>query len=513
MRPIVLMGVWTVFAVGCSGTAPVTEATKPAPTAKSTAKAKPKRPVPPVDGMPPATVTKPPVPTVSSDPPVTRPMPKPKDPEVPTAPAEDPEVAAFFKSKNWNVSPGPIDFQSKEVFYRLHMLEPVPPQDIPTIAKSKVIQHLFLNQDLTDAELAQIAKMPRLASLYLRGEAMTDAGVAKLAECPTLRFLHFLGTKKVTDAGIQPLAKLPKLESLKIQYAPVKGAFLPAFADSRTLSTLHLEGCEGFGGEEAAKAVAKMPNLDVLRIFGGFNQGLPGSWYKTATANRLPADLALPLNAIDDDLLAHLVAKGWQYGPPTPAKPSRPLTADKVLFLDLPRTLITDKSIPLLTAAYTNVVGINLNVAEKLTDQAIVALAKGWPKLKSLKLGRYYLEGVVYGEPAYKAIGSLTELTELELFHQSPKPGWLKHLAGLSHLKKLEVGAFADEDAAALSSLPELETLIINETALTDKGLESLLKLPKLKALHVDKTKTTKQAYLAAKQTHPNVMIHGSQFK
>ena len=111
------------------------------------------------------------------------------------------------------------------------------------------------------------------------------------------------------------------------------------------------------------------------------------------------------------------------------------------------------------------------------------------------------------------AIGTLTELTEHDLFHQYPKPGWLKHLAGLSHLTKLEVGAFTDDDAAALSGLPELETLTVNETALGDQGLNALLKLPKLKTLFADKTKITPKAVLTAKQTHPKVAIHGSQFK
>ena len=512
MRTSILTGVWATLALGCDGTAPpVAEATKPAPSAKATAKSVETSAVPPVERVPPAAPVPPPVAPVAPKPPGA--SPKPVEPEVPAAPAEDPEVAAYFKAKRWEVTPGPIDFQSKEVFYRLHMVEPVAPQDIPVIAKSRVIQYLFLNQDLTDADLAPIAKMPRLASLYLRGEAMTDAGAAKLADCPTLRFLHFLGTKKVTDAGIRPLAKLPKLESLKIEYAPVTGSFLPAFADSRTLSRLELVGCEGFGGEDAARAIATMPKLDGLKIVSAYKQDLPVSWYKAATANRLPADLSIPTGVIEDELLAHLVAKGWLYGPPTPAKPYRPLTADKVLYLDLERSRITDKSIPVLTAAYLNLSVLRLAVAEKLTDQGIVVLAKGWPKLKSLNLGRYFGSGVTYGEPAYMAIGTLTELTELDLFHQYPKPGWLKHLAGLSHLTKLEVGAFTDDDAAALSGLPELQTLTLNETSLGDRGLDSLLKLPKLKTLFADKTKITPKAVLTAKQTHPKVAIHGSQFK
>jgi hypothetical protein len=69
--------------------------------------------------------------------------------------------------------------------------------------------------EITDAALAQIAKLKNLQKLHLEQTKITDAGLKQLVGLPYLEYLNLYGTK-ITDAGIRQLASMKKLKTVYI---------------------------------------------------------------------------------------------------------------------------------------------------------------------------------------------------------------------------------------------------------------------------------------------------------
>ena len=76
------------------------------------------------------------------------------------------------------------------------------------------VAHLDLGRTIiTDAALATVAKMPRLARLDLRQTKITDKGLESLTALKKLQVLNIYGTE-VTDMGVQALASLKSLKQV-----------------------------------------------------------------------------------------------------------------------------------------------------------------------------------------------------------------------------------------------------------------------------------------------------------
>jgi hypothetical protein len=76
------------------------------------------------------------------------------------------------------------------------------------------VAHLDLGRTIiTDAALATVAKMPRLARLDLRQTKITDKGLESLTALKKLQVLNLYGTE-VTDMGVQALASLKSLKQV-----------------------------------------------------------------------------------------------------------------------------------------------------------------------------------------------------------------------------------------------------------------------------------------------------------
>lgn len=68
---------------------------------------------------------------------------------------------------------------------------------------------------VTDAILAEIAKLPHLRELWLDGPWTTDTGVRNLAGLKELQTLS-LGGSHITDEGLQVVTGFPKLTRLRL---------------------------------------------------------------------------------------------------------------------------------------------------------------------------------------------------------------------------------------------------------------------------------------------------------
>lgn len=84
---------------------------------------------------------------------------------------------------------------------------------LPKVSKQLVWLKLGDTQ-ISDAALAQVAKLENLQKLHLEQTKITDAGLKQLKNLPNLEYLNLYGTL-VTDAG---LAELTSLKNLKTVY-------------------------------------------------------------------------------------------------------------------------------------------------------------------------------------------------------------------------------------------------------------------------------------------------------
>jgi YHS domain-containing protein len=102
-----------------------------------------------------------------------------------------------------------------------------------------VVNLSLAGKQTTDAELAEVKNLPKVAQLNLANTAITDAGVAHLAGLGELTMLHLEKTA-VTDAGLAHLKNLSKLEYLNLYGTGVTDAGLAHLSGLKNLKRLYL---------------------------------------------------------------------------------------------------------------------------------------------------------------------------------------------------------------------------------------------------------------------------------
>jgi YHS domain-containing protein len=103
-----------------------------------------------------------------------------------------------------------------------------------------VVVNLSLGgKQITDAELAEVKNLPKVAQLNLANTAVTDGGLANVAGMSELTTLHLEKTA-VTDAGLAHLKGLTKLEYLNLYGTSVSDAGLANLSGLKNLKRLYL---------------------------------------------------------------------------------------------------------------------------------------------------------------------------------------------------------------------------------------------------------------------------------
>lgn len=98
---------------------------------------------------------------------------------------------------------------------------PVDDAMLAALCGSASIQYLNLPAtSITDRGLTALERCPQLLQLRIGGGQITDAGMAPIARLPALRFLHLIHIK-LTDRGLATLADMQQLESLYIDGADI----------------------------------------------------------------------------------------------------------------------------------------------------------------------------------------------------------------------------------------------------------------------------------------------------
>jgi YHS domain-containing protein len=102
-----------------------------------------------------------------------------------------------------------------------------------------VVNLSLAGKQATDAELAEVAKLPKVAQLNLANTAVTDKGLANVAGLGELTTLHLEKTG-VTDAGLAHVKGLVKLEYLNLYGTAVTDAGLANLSGLKNLKKLYL---------------------------------------------------------------------------------------------------------------------------------------------------------------------------------------------------------------------------------------------------------------------------------
>jgi Leucine-rich repeat (LRR) protein len=108
-----------------------------------------------------------------------------------------------------------------------------------------------------------------------------------------------------------------------------------------------------------------------------------------------------------------------------------------------------------------------------------------------------------------KALSEVHEIESLNLNGTSVTSRGLQHISRLTRLKfvNLCIGSVGDADLAVFKQLPQLNSLEVSFTAITDEGLEHLRDCKSLRTLYVDKTKVTEQGRAKLKESLPQLQI------
>jgi hypothetical protein len=125
------------------------------------------------------------------------------------------------------------------------------------------LEHICTPHGLTDAEIAEIAKLPALREMEIVADRLTDAGLVSLASIGTLEVLHLEGTPMMTDEGLKALAGSAALRHLRLS-GPFADQGVAYLAGMPSLKVLWLEAPRAT--EEGLRLLSQSKTLERLCI-------------------------------------------------------------------------------------------------------------------------------------------------------------------------------------------------------------------------------------------------------
>ena len=132
--------------------------------------------------------------------------------------------------------------------------------DMAHVARLKSLRRLSLHRTaVTDASAESIAKLKKLETLSLHRAQFTDASMELIGTLRNLKSLN-LNYTKVTGDGIRHLIKLPHLEELRVEGIPFAKNDLEHIAKLDSLTDIRLEANCGFSWRS-------MPALKSAHVF------------------------------------------------------------------------------------------------------------------------------------------------------------------------------------------------------------------------------------------------------
>jgi len=251
------------------------------------------------------------------------------------------------------------------------------------------LEHICTPHGLTDAEMAEIAKLPVLREMEIVADRFTDAGLASLGNMRTLQVLHLEGTPMMTDEGLRSLAKSTSLRHLRLS-GPFTDKSLAYLAAMPSLKVLWLEAPKVT--EEGLRLLAQSKSLERLCM----------PWIDTITdrgvmhLKAMPRLMALGIgNAGKSDAglarlasLTNLEVLAIKGGASLTDNGLKPLAGmPKLRALEIYHSRITEQGLPYLYPIKT-LDSIQIKSSVPIDQKAIARLRTELPKVQTLDISQ-----------------------------------------------------------------------------------------------------------------------------
>lgn len=322
---------------------------------------------------------------------------------------------------------------------KLHVncMKGVTPKGWTVINTLEMLEDLSLGNDvrLDSENLVGIAKLPRLCDLEI---SIGGNGLATLSTCGTLESLEIEGASSLAD--LSAFKRHPKLRRLVFESCPaINDDTLALVAAVQHLEVLSLYRCDN----ATDKGVARLAKASAL---------------KSLTLNSLKLQCTWLAAFVEFERLEQLSLSGIEC--------SSANLAVIGLLRGLKRLHISATTM----------------VPAEITKQIVSA-----PRLERVAL--YALE---FNEAAFAELARREGVTYIRIMEcAGVDSNGVRHLAGLTHLKELdlcECAKVGDKALKALVACEELESLGLRGSGISDAGLAYLKKLPRLSQLNIDGT-------------------------
>jgi RND family efflux transporter MFP subunit len=414
---------------------------------------------------------------------------------------------------------------------------------------------------IEDEAMAPIGKLVSLEDLDLSRTWITGKGLASLAPLSRLRKLQLSGCRRLEISSLETLARLPHLESLTLYNCPIDDSAVETLKKLTSLRELFLDR-QRISPAAFQPLLATLPNCSINGTVGPANSRVGFGRRRQATPNRTqPAGAGIRNEATQPDTGAkHDSGSGEAAALVLPPPRSTDRTWAKWILsnihaselltdLDPESSIAVQELLPPIDFHITqlqfglefrgnNPVGavpknlkprvvlrlVDLPQLERLTiylpDNTLIPAIATLKRLKWLS----FMGADNLNDDAFKTIGSMTNLTGLQIDGTRLTDGDLKDFARLTGLTTLslrnardvhgsglkDLGALTklavlglfnsgldDAGLAEVARFPNLERLNLSQTWISPKGLSELARLPNLKHLELDGCRRINDSALA----------------
>jgi hypothetical protein len=401
----------------------------------------------------------------------------------------------------------------------------VTPRGLALVSQLPQLEHLYTPKGMSDAGMAEIAKIQSLKDLNVFLDRMTDEGLRSLGKLTSLEVMNLYGNPKMTDEGLRALIQLRSLKHLRLGK---EGLFtdrgMTHLAAMPSLKVLWLDTPNVT--DEGLRRLARSRSLERLCICWLDKITDRGIAYLTAMP-QLKGLNAMHLKLLTDATMAHLATMPniddlrLPYGF-TDAGINHLAKLDRMKYLWVncaDNSQLTDKSLATISnlrrleelhisgTGFTNE-GIKLlrNLQNLSTlhiafwfglDNETLKLLAGLPKLRDLSWSSS--DNVTMS--GLSTLNNLAGLESLSVYDIRQDNGGLD-LSGHKKLRRLSImmrhhttrvgnefvttwDEYHDSDLTSLSGLTNLEDLSLTGPGIGDTGLRHLSSLTNLKYLQI----------------------------
>lgn len=376
---------------------------------------------------------------------------------------------------------------------------------LKALTNLRLLRHLRLGREVsfTDRGMAHLASLPSLKVLWLDTPNVTDEGLRYLAPSRSLERLYMYWLDTITDRGIVYLKDMPRLRKLNVGHARLTDAGLAHFAAFKNLDYLCLPG--GFT-DTGISHLANINHLKHLRVNCYSNSPLTDN--ALATIGKLNELRELHISGIgftDEGIellkkLENLQALNvLTFGP------------DGLDNENLKQLARLSRLRELWLGHSNNITMSGMNTLNALGDLESLSVhdvhqddggldISGLKKLRRLSIGmrsqttragnEFVTACDAFRNSDLTCLSGLAEIENLSLTGTGIGDDGFKQLASLTNLKHFDIGGgvgLTDDGLKHLANMRRLDSLTINDSRITQRGL---MHLYPLKTLHIIRIKS-----------------------